>query len=210
MVAKLGALPNALASSFNVSSAPGDESTSAAIATCTKAVVASWVELLPADAVGAFGVLNDGNNYQGIVESLTLPKFGRKFEKYRGGGMLGSADVDLGLDDGALDTEFSIGGTELLLFKQMGKATVDGIQLRFTGSIQRDDTGEVQAVELVVRGRHKEVDSGEWKTGESNTTKVSSTNSYANGRLRTHDFRSAVGFLRVKIEHSAFLADYFF
>ncbi|HDP7393992.1 MULTISPECIES: phage major tail tube protein, partial [Enterobacteriaceae] len=44
---------------------------------------------------------------------------------------------------------------------------------------QRDDTGEVQAVELVVRGRHKEVDSGEWKTGESNTTKVTSTNSYA-------------------------------
>ena len=114
-------------------------------------------------------LFNDGNNYQGIVESLTLPKFGRKFEKYRGGGMPGSADVDLGLDDGALDTEFSIGGTELLLFKQMGKATVDGIQLRFTGSIQRDDTGEVQAVELVVRGRHKEVDSGEWKT----------TNSYA-------------------------------
>ena len=93
--------------------------------------------------------------------------------------MPGAVDVDLGLDDGALDTEFSIGGTELLLFKQMGKATVDGIQLRFTGSIQRDDTGEVQAVELVVRGRHKEVDSGEWKTGESNTTKVTSTNSYA-------------------------------
>lgn len=94
-------------------------------------------------------------------------------------GKAGAVDVDLGLDDSALDTEFSIGGTELLLFKQMGKATVDGIQLRFTGSIQRDDTGEVQAVELVVRGRHKEVDSGEWKTGESNTTKVTSTNSYA-------------------------------
>ena len=124
-------------------------------------------------------LFNDGNNWQGIVESLTLPKFTRKFEKYRGGGMPGAVDIDLGLDDGALDTEFSIGGTELLLFKQMGAATVDGIQLRFTGSIQRDDTGEVQAVELVVRGRHKELDSGEWKTGESNTTKVSSTNSYA-------------------------------
>lgn len=124
-------------------------------------------------------LFNDGNNWQGIVESLTLPKFTRKFEKYRGGGMPGAVDVDMGLDDGALDTEFSIGGTELLLFRQMGKATVDGIQLRFTGSIQRDDTGEVQAVELVVRGRHKEVDSGEWKTGESSSTKVSSTNSYA-------------------------------
>ena len=58
------------------------------------------------------------------------------------------------LDDGALDTEFSIGGLSCCL-KRMGKATVDGIQLRFTGSIQRDDTGEVQAVELVVRGRHE-------------------------------------------------------
>ncbi|EFA5034316.1 hypothetical protein C2D46_00950 [Escherichia coli] len=68
---------------------------------------------------------------------------------------------------------------ESLLFKQLAKTTADGVQLRFTASIQRDDTGEVQAVELVVRGRHKEIDSGELKTGESNATKVSSTNSYA-------------------------------
>ena len=124
-------------------------------------------------------LFNDGNNWQGIVESLTLPKFTRKFEKYRGGGMAGAVDVDMGLDDGALDTEFSIGGMESLLFKQLAKTTADAVQLRFTASIQRDDTGEVQAVELVVRGRHKEIDSGELKTGESNATKVSSTNSYA-------------------------------
>lgn len=124
-------------------------------------------------------LFNDGNNFQGITESVTLPKFTRKFEKYRGGGMPGSVDIDMGLDDGALDTEFSIGGMDALLFKQMGTATADGIQLRFTGSIQRDDTGEVQAVELVVRGRHKEIDGGELKTGESNTTKVSSVNTYA-------------------------------
>lgn len=124
-------------------------------------------------------LFNDGNNWQGIVESLTLPKFTRKFEKYRGGGMAGAVDVDMGLDDGALDTEFSIGGMESLLFKQLAKTTADGVQLRFTASIQRDDTGEVQAVELVVCGRHKEIDSGELKTGESNATKVSSTNSYA-------------------------------
>ncbi|WP_437887768.1 phage major tail tube protein [Phytobacter sp. V91] len=124
-------------------------------------------------------LFNDGNNFVGVVESVTLPKFTRKFEKWRGGGMPGAVDIDLGLDDGALDTEFTIGGAEALLFRQMGIATVDGIQLRFTGSIQRDDTGEVQAVELVVRGRYKELDSGEWKTGESNTTKVSITGSYA-------------------------------
>ena len=48
----------------------------------------------------------------------------------------------------------------------------------FTGSIQRDDTGEVQAWSLS-RGRHKEVGFRREKTGESNTTKVTSTNSYA-------------------------------
>nr|DAO28040.1 MAG TPA: tail tube protein [Caudoviricetes sp.] len=124
-------------------------------------------------------LFNAGNNWVGLVESVTLPKFTRKFEKYRGGGMPGAVDIDMGLDDGALDTEFSIGGTELLLFKQMGADKADAIQLRFTGSIQTDSTGEVQAVELVTHGRYKELDSGEWKTGESNSTKVSCTNSYA-------------------------------
>lgn len=124
-------------------------------------------------------LFNAGDNWQGLIESVTLPKVTRKFEKYRGGGMAGAVDIDMGLDDGALDTEFTCGGVEAKLFKQMSTLTVDGVQLRFTGSIQRDDTGEVQAVELVVRGRHKELDSGEWKTGESSTTKVSGTNSYA-------------------------------
>lgn len=103
-------------------------------------------------------LFNDGNNWQGIVESLTLPKFTRKYEKYRGGGMPGAVDVDLGLDDSALDTEFSIGGTELLLFKQMGKATVDGIQLRFTGSTRREKSWHKTTVGEVVKEiavRHK-------------------------------------------------------
>ena len=124
-------------------------------------------------------LFNDGINWIGIVESVTLPKLTQKFEKYRGGGMPGAVDISLGLDDGALDTEFTIGGTEALLFKQMGTVTADGVMLRFTASIQRDDTGEIQALELVTRGRHKELDSGEFKQGDSSTTKVSSTNTYA-------------------------------
>lgn len=124
-------------------------------------------------------LFNAGNNWMGIVESITLPKLTQKFEKYRGGGMPGAVDISLGLDDGALDTEFTIGGTEALLFKQMGEVRADGVMLRFAESIQRDDTGEVLALELVVRGRHKELDSGEHKQGGSSTTKVSSTNSYA-------------------------------
>ena len=123
-------------------------------------------------------IFNAGNNWMGIAESVTMPKFTRKLENYRGGGMPGSVGIDLGLDDGALDTEMTIGGTEALLFKQMGKATVDGVQLRFTGSIQRDDTGEIIAVEVVMRGRHKEIDGGENKQGENTSTKLSTVCTY--------------------------------
>jgi len=123
-------------------------------------------------------MFNDGNNWMGVAESFTPPKLTRKFEKYRGGGMNGAVDIDLGLDDGALDVEWTIGGTEALLFKQLGIAKVDGVMLRFAGSYQRDDTGEVEAVEMVIRGRHKELDSGEYKQGDSSTTKISTAVSY--------------------------------
>ncbi|MCE1787162.1 phage major tail tube protein, partial [Enterobacter hormaechei] len=84
-------------------------------------------------------LFNDGNNYQGIVEELTLPKLSRKLEAYRGAGMNGSAMVDLGLDEGALDAEFTLGGIEAQLYKQWGIAKADGVMLRFAGSFERDD-----------------------------------------------------------------------
>lgn len=40
---------------------------------------------------------------------------------------------------------------------------VDAVPIRFAGSYQRDDTGETVAVEVVMRGRQKEIDTGEGK-----------------------------------------------
>ena len=65
-------------------------------------------------------LFNDGNNWQGIVESLTLPKFTRKYEKYRGGGMPRDVYLDLGHDDSSIDTELPIAGTEFQQFTQCG------------------------------------------------------------------------------------------
>jgi hypothetical protein len=56
VAAKSGSSPSAAASSFSVSSVPGALSTRAAVAACTKAVVAIWVVFVPAVAVGAAGV----------------------------------------------------------------------------------------------------------------------------------------------------------
>jgi len=121
-------------------------------------------------------LFNDGNSYLGVVSSLTLPKLTRKLENYRGGGMSGSVSVDFGLDDDALALEWTIGGMDELVLQQWG-STAD-IPLRFAGSFQRDDTGDISAVEVVMRGRHKEFDFGEYKQGEDTETKISTQSTY--------------------------------
>jgi P2 family phage contractile tail tube protein len=48
----------------------------------------------------------------------------------------------------------------------MGTTTASGVLLRFTQGFQRDDTGAIDNVEIVVRGRHSVLDRGEAKVGE--------------------------------------------
>lgn len=124
-------------------------------------------------------LFNDGLSYMGVVSSVTLPKLTRKLENYRGGGMNGVAPVDMGLDDDALSVEWSMGGLpDDQLWSQYAAASAASVPLRFCGSYQRDDTGEVVAVEIVMRGRHKEMDFGDQKQGEDTETKISTQCTY--------------------------------
>ncbi|MGL5815345.1 MAG: phage major tail tube protein [Aeromonas sp.] len=123
-------------------------------------------------------VFLDGGNWLGVAEDFTPPKLSQKFEAYRGGGMIGAANIHMGLEDGALDTSFTFGGLEADLVKRMGTPKIDGVSLRFAGSVQRDDTSEVVAVEIVQRGRFKELDRGTLKSGDNSQSKVSMVNTY--------------------------------
>lgn len=120
----------------------------------------------------------NGDNWIGVAEEFTPPKLTRKFEAYRGGGMPGAVNVDMGLDDGALDVEFTFGGYGDELLRCMGEPKANGTVVRFCGSLQRDDTGEVSAVEIHCRGRFKELDRGTLKTGDNTQAKVSMVNTY--------------------------------
>ncbi|AZZ98000.1 phage major tail tube protein [Pseudoalteromonas sp. R3] len=123
-------------------------------------------------------VFVDGQAYAGEAEEVTLAKLTRKFESYRSGGMPGAVQIDMGYDDSALDVEFTLGGVNVDMMGKQGAQTIDGIQLRFAGAIQRDDTGEVQSIEVVCRGRFKEFDPGTYKPGDNSTTKVTMINTY--------------------------------
>uniref|UniRef100_A0A3B0MAI4 Phage major tail tube protein n=1 Tax=Arsenophonus endosymbiont of Trialeurodes vaporariorum TaxID=235567 RepID=A0A3B0MAI4_9GAMM len=118
-------------------------------------------------------LFDDGQSWLGVIEEVMLPKLSRKMESYRGGGMNGEAQIDLGLDGGALDMEFTLRGLDSQLYKQWGITTLDGVPLRFCGAYQRDDTGEVNAVEIVTRGRFSEIDPGSAKSGDNTQTKLS-------------------------------------
>lgn len=119
-------------------------------------------------------LFNDGVSYLGVVQSVTLPKLTRKLENYRGGGMNGSAPVDLGLDDDALSAEISLGGfPDDAIWSLYAATGTAAVPLRFAGSYQCDDTGETVPVEVVLRGRQKEIDLGGAKQGEDTESKIS-------------------------------------
>ena len=123
-------------------------------------------------------LFNEGNSYLGQTGEVTIPKLVRKFEDWRGGGMNGNVKIDLGLGDDITEFNWKLGGIDELIIEQWGAQTVSANMLRFAGSYQRDDTGETTAVEIVVRGRHEEIDFGNQKAGDDTETSVKTIWSY--------------------------------
>ena len=111
-------------------------------------------------------LFNDGNSYLGVVKSVTLPALARKMESYRGGGMNGGVKADLGMADDGLQFDWKTGGLDLISLKQFGAVNASAVALRFSGSFQQDDTGEISTVEIAVRGRHESIEMGDAKAGD--------------------------------------------
>ena len=121
-------------------------------------------------------MFNNGTAFIGETVSITVPKLVRKHEDYRGGGMGRPVKVDMGGEP--LEMEAVYGGPMRDVLRQYGQLNLSGVQQRFVGSHQNDDTGAVDVVEIVTRGRHEEIDMGEWKVGEDTEFKVKSQLSY--------------------------------
>lgn len=123
-----------------------------------------------------FNLFNDGKSYLGQVPELTLPKLSRKMEDYIAGGMSGPVEIDF--HNEKIELDWTAGGLLEDALLQYGITTHNGVQLRFAGAYQNDDTAEVTAVEVVVRGRHKEIEMGNAKMGDKNDHKYKTTCSY--------------------------------
>lgn len=123
-----------------------------------------------------FNLFGNGDNWQGQIASLTLPPMVRQMEEFRGGGMNAPVDIDHGMEK--MEFQWTPAGIIPELFDNFGTSQMDSDLLRFAGSYQRDDTGETLAVEIVVRGRHREISMGDAEAGSDNTLGVTTTLSY--------------------------------
>lgn len=157
-------------------------------------------------------LFNDGVSYVGQIEEVVLPTLTRLMEEWRAGGMNAPIKTDHGME--ALSMEWTCGGLMREPLQQFGITRHDGVQLRFAGAYQRDDSGDVDAVEITVRGRHSAIDKGSAKPGDNTQFKVTTECSYykltingatmieidlinmieiVNGEDRLADQRSAIG-----------------
>lgn len=117
-----------------------------------------------------FMLFNDANSYLGQIGEVTLPKLARKMESWRGGGMLGEVDIDMGQEK--IELEWTAGGVIRQVLRQFGHTDIGGVLLRFAGAYQRDDGGQNHLVEIVVKGRHAEIDMGNAKAGDNTEWKI--------------------------------------
>ncbi|MCL2876648.1 MAG: phage major tail tube protein [Betaproteobacteria bacterium] len=142
-----------------------------------------------------FNVFYNGYNFLGLCAEVELPKLSRKMEEYRNGGMNGPVDGDLGMEK--LEMTHTYGGFMREIYRQFGIPGASGVLMRFAGAYQRDDTGDTDAVEIITRGRHGEIDPGKAKAGDDTEFKVSSSLSYLKITVN--------GFVEVEIDFINFI-----
>lgn len=124
-----------------------------------------------------FNVFLEGEGYAGRATEIALPKLARKMEDYQAGGMLGPIDIDMGQEK--LEGELTLAEFSRKVLEQYGVSSADGVQMRFRGAAVNDGTtSETDAVEIVMRGRFKEMDMGSVKNGENTEMKLSYSLTY--------------------------------
>lgn len=123
----------------------------------------------------SFDIYQNGIDWVGQVGEIVLPKLTGKNEDWRGAGMNAPVEANLGMEK--LEAELTFGGVMYDVYRQWG-GKVDGTLLRFAGAYQADDSEDVDAVEVVMRGRYNEIDPGKAKPGDDTEFKVKAALAY--------------------------------
>lgn len=109
-----------------------------------------------------------GISFSGDVPSVTLPKLTVKTDSFRGGGMGGEIEMDMGLEK--LEASFVTTGVRRESMKYFGLADQTSCNAVFRGAFKALG-GKVTPVIATMRGMLKEIDMGDWKPGDKAESK---------------------------------------
>ncbi|MBK1868248.1 phage major tail tube protein [Taklimakanibacter albus] len=108
-------------------------------------------------------IIADGFGQLGKMESVKLPDLKQVFEDWRGGGMPGAVEVELGIEK--MQIEFKIGGVDRNLLKMWGLQQGAIKPFQILGHAVAEDSDESLGVSAYVRGKLGEIEFDEFKTG---------------------------------------------
>ena len=111
-----------------------------------------------------FSCFIDGRGMAGKCTEVQPPKVTVKTEEFRGGGMEGPIDVDMGLEK--MEAMFTLSSFEPEVLALWGVSSGSPIAAEFRGAFQ-SETGAVRAAIINVRGTLTELDPGSWKAGDN-------------------------------------------
>lgn len=124
-----------------------------------------------------FNQFLDGVGFAGRATEIALPKLARKVEDYQAGGMPGPIEIDMGQEK--LETEVTLAEFSRAMLETYGILSADGVSQRFRGAAVSDGTtSETDAIEIVMRGRWREIDMGTVKAGENTEMKLAGSLTY--------------------------------
>ncbi|WP_137936098.1 phage major tail tube protein [Chitinivorax sp. B] len=133
-----------------------------------------------------FNVFVNGHTFIDEAVEIKLPKLAIKTEDYHGAGMLGPVALHKAIDK--LEIEHTYNGPQAEIVADFGADTVDASLIRFMGSYAEEGSGMHQAVEIVARGRHNELDPGDAKPGDNSTWKVKTDCTYYKATVNGKDW----------------------
>ncbi len=129
------------------------------------------------EVLKGFALIVEARGYGGRSSELVLPKLEREMEDYRAGGMDRPLKIDMG--GKPLSCEYTLDEYNADILKTWGLTTVDGLSLRFKGSVKADDVdGDEIPVQVVMRGRYSEIDKGKWESGKEQKMKLKAELTY--------------------------------
>ncbi len=129
-----------------------------------------------------FNSFVNGVGYAGRISEVELPELSVKTEEYRGGGMDGNVELDMGLE--TLTAKFNFGEYANQILGLWGNMDGNAARIQLRGALQRDgETAVPMTVDL--HGGFKKNTLGTWKAGDLTQNEAEMSIRYLKFKFRT-------------------------